>query len=248
MMAKVNDEKKMHVIGHLAELRNRLIFTAVTFIIAFIVGFIYIKDIYLFFEKDIPFQLTVTSPGDILWVYLMLSALVAFVVTLPMLSLQLWLFIKPGLTKIERRVSLSYVPVVFILFVLGLIFGYIMFVKLILPFLLGLNDGMFNELFTVQRYFRFLMHIMIPFAFIFEMPIILMFLTSLGIVTPQFLKKMRKYAYFILLIVGGVITPPDVILQIAVAIPLCLLYELSIYLTTIVYRKKMQRHLEFMQE
>src|SRR5690625_7113802 len=88
-----------------------------------------------------------------------------------------------------------------------------MFIKLILPFLLSLNKEMFNELFTVERYFRFMIRLTIPFALLFEIPIIIMFLTSLGIITPQFLRKMRKYAYFILLIVGALVTPLDVILR-----------------------------------
>jgi len=247
-MSVTNDEKEMNIVGHLSELRNRLIVTGLAFIAFFIVGFIFIKDIYLFFERDIHFQLTVTSPSDIIWIYFTIAGLVAIIATLPVLSLQLWLFIKPGLTKSERRASLSYIPAIFLLFVLGLVFGYIMFIKLILPFLLSLNDGMFNELFTVDRYFRFLFQVMIPFAILFEIPVILMFLTSLGIITPKFLRKTRKYAYFILLIVGALVTPPDVILQIAVAVPLFILYEISIYLSTIVYRKKIQKHLEYMQE
>src|SRR5690625_5299682 len=247
-MSNSNKEKEMNIVGHLSELRNRLLITGVCFIGFFILGFIFIKDIYYFFESDIDFKLTVTSPGDIIWIYFSIAGLIAIVATLPVLSLQLWLFVKPGLTKPERRVSLSYIPAIFLLFVLGLIFGYLMFIKLILPFLLSLNDGMFNELFTVEKYFRFLMRITIPFAILFEIPVILMFLTSLGVVTPNFLKKTRKYAYFILLIVGALVTPPDVILQLAVAVPLFILYEISIYLSTIVYRKKQQRHMEYMEK
>src|SRR5690625_207951 len=107
---------------------------------------------------------------------------------------------------------------------------------------------MFNDLFTLEKYVRFIFRITIPFALIFEIPIIMMFLTSLGIITPDFLRKMRKYAYFILLIVGAVVTPPDVILQLAVAIPLFILYEISIYLSQIVHRKKIAKHLEYMDE
>lgn len=247
-MSNSNKEKEMNIVGHLSELRNRLLITGVCFIGFFIFGFIFIKDIYYFFENDIDFKLTVTSPGDIIWIYFTIAGLIAIVATLPVLSLQLWLFVKPGLTKPERRVSLSYIPAIFLLFVLGLVFGYLMFIKLILPFLLSLNDGMFNELFTVEKYFRFLMRITIPFAILFEIPVILMFLTSLGVVTPKFLKKTRKYAYFILLIVGALVTPPDVVLQLAVAIPLFILYEISIYLSTIVYRKKQQRHIEYMEK
>lgn len=247
-MSDTKKEKEMNIVGHLSELRNRLIVTGLAFIGFFILGFIFIKDIYYFFENDIDFKLTVTSPGDIIWIYFTIAGLIAIIATLPFLSLQIWLFIKPGLTKPERRASLSYIPAIFLLFVLGLVFGYLMFTKLILPFLLSLNDGMFNELFTVEKYFRFLLRVTVPFAILFEIPIILMFLTSLGIVTPKFLRKTRKYAYFVLLIVGALITPPDVILQLAVAIPLFILYEVSIYLSTIVYRKKIRRHIEYMEE
>lgn len=236
----------MNLVGHLSELRNRLILTAVFFIVAFIVSFIFVKDIYYFFEKDIDFVLNITSPGDTIWVYFSIAGLMAIVVTLPVLCLQLWLFVKPGLTNSERKISLSYIPAVFLLFITGLVFGYLAFINLILPFLLSLNDGMFNELFTVDKYFRFMFRLTIPFALIFEIPIIVMFLTSIGILTPQFLRKVRKYAYFIMLIVGGLITPPDIVLQIAVAIPLILLYEVSIYLSTIVYRKKLRKQHEFM--
>lgn len=247
-MSESVTEKEMNLVGHLSELRNRIIVTGVVFVLFFIVGFIYIKEIYGFFESDIDFQLTVTSPGDIIWIYITMAGIVGLIGTLPVLCLQLWLFIKPALSKTERRVSLSYIPAVFILFLLGLTFGYILFIKLILPFLLSLNDGMFNELFTVEKYFRFLLRITIPFALLFEIPIIMMFLTSLGIVSPKFLRKMRKYAYLVLLIVGALVTPPDIFLQMVVAIPLFILYEVSIYLSSFVEKKRLRRHQEFMDE
>src|SRR5690625_2195961 len=97
------------------------------------------------------------------------------------LSIQIWLFINPALTRQERKASLPYIPAIFLLFIAGLAFCYFMFIKLILPFILSLNDDMFNELFTVDRYFKFLFRVTIPFALLFELPIIVMFLTSLGI-------------------------------------------------------------------
>lgn len=243
-----HNEKEMNVVEHLSELRKRLIVTGIFFVIFFIIGFIFVKDIYFFFESGIDFKLTITSPGEIIWIYIMIASIIAIVGTIPVFSIQLWLFIKPGLTKNERRVSLSYIPAVFLLFLFGLVFGYLLFLKLILPFLLSLNDDMFNELFTVEKYFRFLLRMTLPFALLFEIPIVTMFLTSLGVLTPQFLRKVRKYAYFVLLIVGGVVTPPDIFLQILVAVPLFLLYEISIYLSAIVYKKKLKKHEEFMSD
>lgn len=241
---QTTEEKEMNVVGHLSELRNRLILTAIIFIAFFILAFIYVKDIYHFFVKDLTFQLNITSPGDIIWVYFTMAGIVALSFTLPVLATQVWLFIKPALTPSERKASLPYIPAVFLLFAGGLVFGYIIFSKLILPFLLSLNNGMFNELFTVDKYFRFMFHLVLPFALFFEIPIVSMFLTSLGIVTPDFLRKIRKYAYFILVIAGAALTPPDFFLQLVVAIPLFILYEASIYFSGIVYRKKLKKQEE----
>lgn len=240
MSAKKKD-KAMDVTGHLSELRNRLMVTAVVFVIFFILGFIYRKEIYHFFEKDIHIKLNIMSPLETVWIFFSIAGLVAIVATIPILTLQLWLFIKPGLKKQERRATLSYIPAIFLLFVLGLSAGYFAFTHLIFPFLIALNDDMFNEIFTVEKYFRILFHTMIIFAFVFELPIVMMFLTSLGILSPDFLKRTRKYAYFILLLISGLITPPDIILQIVVAIPLILLYEISIQLASYAYRKRMKR-------
>ena len=240
-------DKEMNLVGHLTELRNRIIVTLIFFVIFFIIGFVYIKDIYGFFEADIDFKLTVTGIAEIIWIYISIAGILAIVGTLPILSLQLWLFIKPGLKKHERRTSLAYVPAVFILFVMGLVFGYVLFTNLIVPFLLSLNDGMFNELFTVDKYFKFMFRVIIPFALLFEIPIVTMFLTSLGILNAQFLRKSRKYAYLILLIVGALITPPDIFLQLIVAFPLFILYEVSIYLSAIVERRKIKKHKEYME-
>lgn len=244
---KIDSDKEMNLVGHLSELRTRLVVTAVFFVLFFIVGFIYVKDIYWFFVNDIDLELTAISPTEIIWIYFSMAGLVAIVGTIPILAYQIWAFIKPGLTPKERKSSLAYIPALFILFILGLVFGYVVFIKLIMPFLLSLNDDMFNIMFTVDKYFKFLLRVTMPFAALFELPIIAMFLTSLGILTPDFMIKNRKYAYFILIVIGVVITPPDFVLQIIVAVPLIILFEISIQLSKIVYRKKLKKHDEYME-
>ncbi|WP_405101915.1 twin-arginine translocase subunit TatC [Oceanobacillus sp. FSL H7-0719] len=242
------EEKEMNLVGHLSELRNRLIVTAIFFIGFFIVGFIYIKEIYWFFVNDIDLVLTAISPTEIIWIYFSMAGLVAIIGTIPILTYQIWAFIKPGLMPHERKATIGYIPAIFILFILGLVFGYVIFVKLIMPFLLSLNDDMFNIMFTVDRYFKFLFRVTVPFALLFELPIIVMFLTSLGVLTPDFMTKNRKYAYFGLIVIGVLITPPDFVLQLVVAVPLIIIYEISLQLSKVVYRKKMQKHKEYMEE
>jgi sec-independent protein translocase protein TatC len=246
-MSRKNIEKEMNFTGHLAELRNRLVFTAIFFVIFFIISFIYVEEIYAFFESHIDFELVIISPGEVFWVWFTISGIAAFAATIPVLAFQLWMFIKPGLTPRERRASLSFIPAIFLLFVGGLVVGYVMFINLILPFLLSMNNGMFTEMFTVEKYFKFVFRVSFPFAIIFEIPIIAMFLTSIGMLSPSFMRKIRKYAYFILLIISTMVTPPDFILPIIVAIPFFLLYEISIYLSSSVYRKKEEKHREFME-
>ncbi|MFD2045811.1 twin-arginine translocase subunit TatC [Ornithinibacillus salinisoli] len=242
------NDKEMNLTGHLTELRNRLIVTILIFIAFFIFGFIYVEEIYHFFTSNLDFQLNILSPGEAVWLYFTIAGLVALVGTLPILAYQIWAFIKPGLTPKEQKASLPYIPAIFFLFIAGLVFGYIMFIYLILPFLLSLSEGMFNEMFTTEKYFKFVLRVTLPFAILFEIPIISMFLTSLGLLTPDFMRKTRKYAYFVLIIIGTMLTPPDFILPIIIAVPLIILYEISIYLSKIVYRKKQAKHEEFMKQ
>src|SRR5699024_12568874 len=121
-------------------------------------------------------------------VYLTLAGVVAVIGTLPIFCLQIWLFIRLGLTKPERKATLMYVPAIFILFIAGIVFGYIIFVELIIPFLLSLNDGMFNEIFTYDRYFKLLFRILIHFALFFEISIIVFFLNHFRFITACFMR------------------------------------------------------------
>jgi len=244
----IQNGKEMGYLEHLTELRNRLLWSAFVFIAFFIVGFFVEDKIRNFFLSHVDFTLNLISPEEILWIIITIAFMVALVGTIPFLCVQLWLFVRPGLTKHEQKVSLIYIPAIFILFIGGLAFGYYIFIEMILPFVLSLNNGMFDTIFTVEKYFRFIFRITIPFAVFFELPLIMMFLTSLNLVTPRFLRKTRKYAYFILVIIGTMLSPPDFIVQFVVIIPLIILYEISILLSYTVYQRKQQKHKEFMNE
>jgi sec-independent protein translocase protein TatC len=111
---------------------------------------------------------------------------------------------------------------------------------MIFRFLIKLGDDMFVTNFTAERYFQFIMNMTIPFGVLFEIPVIIMFLTSLGIINPFMLSRIRKYAYFVLILIAVVITPPDFISDFIVTIPLLLLYEISISLSKIIYNKRLK--------
>ncbi|WP_027963328.1 twin-arginine translocase subunit TatC [Halalkalibacillus halophilus] len=238
---QIPQENEMDWTEHLGELRKRFLYSFIVFVISFGVGFYFVEEIYRYIERDVPFELSVLSPFDIIWIYVMIGFMSGLIVMIPFLAFQLWLFIKPGLTSREKKISLMYIPALFILFVAGLAFGFFVIKDLVLSFLLNLSDGMVNEMFTANNYFKFIFQITIPFAVFFEVPLIAMFLTSLGIITPMFMKKMRKWAYLILVIIGTMLSPPDFILQILVAAPLILLYEIAIVVSSLVHKRRMKK-------
>ncbi|NRD80479.1 twin-arginine translocase subunit TatC [Bacillus sp. BRMEA1] len=233
------EDKELNLVEHLEELRKRMIICLLSFIIFFIAGFIYVDDIYKWFAGDA--KLLVLGPSDIMWVYFMLATVVAVTGTIPVLALQIWLFVKPALKPIERKITLTYVPVLFFLFISGLAFGYFVIFPMVYRLLVNISQGMFATNFTAERYFSFIMNMTIPFGILFEIPVVVMFLTALGIINPFVLAKIRKYAYFVLVLIAVVITPPDFMSDFVVTLPLFLLYEVSINLSKIVHRKRLKK-------
>ncbi|WP_368503400.1 twin-arginine translocase subunit TatC [Alkalihalophilus sp. As8PL] len=230
-------KEESHLIDHLTELRKRIIITLIIFLTTLIGAFIFVKDIYEYLVKDLDGKLALLGPGDILWIYMMLAAVVAVAVTIPVAAYQIWRFVKPALKKEEQRATLLFIPSLFFLFIGGISFGYFVLFPLVLSFLLNIAGDQFQTFFTAERYFQFMLQMTLPFGFLFEMPAVVMFLTKLGIVNPKTLVKGRKYAYFLLIVLSVLITPPDFLSDVLVIIPLLVLYEISTTLSNIVYRK-----------
>lgn len=242
------EDKELQLVDHLDELRKRLIISIVAFFGFFVVGFIYVEEIYQWFVRDLDVKLIALGPSDIVWVYFMLAGLIAIAGTIPVLALQIWLFVRPALKPIERKITLSYIPALFILFIVGLCFGYFVIFPTVMGFLIDLSGDMLVANFTADKYFRFIMNMSLPFGFLFELPVVVMFLTSLGIVNPYVLQKIRKYAYFVLVVISVIISPPDFMSDILVTIPLLFLYEISINLSKIVYKRKLKKEKEWGME
>ena len=238
------EETQMSAIEHFEEMRKRIIITLIVFILFLCASFIFVQDIYHFLVKDLPFKLAILGPTDIMFVYLMIATVTAIAATIPVAAHQIWLFIKPAMSKREQKVTLCYIPALFFLFLLGIAFGYFVLSPIVLAFLMSLSGEMFNTFFTTEKYFKFLLHLTLPFGVLFELPVVIMFLTSLGVLNPYRLQKVRKYAYFVLVIISVVVTPPDFISDVLVIIPLILLYESSISLSKIVYKKKLAKENE----
>ncbi|WP_338753219.1 twin-arginine translocase subunit TatC [Bacillus sp. FJAT-52991] len=238
------EDRNMKAMEHFEELRKRIIITLVAFMLFLLLSFIFVQDIYHFMVKDLPFKLALLGPSDIIVVYLMIATVVAIAGTIPVAAHQLWLFIRPALTDKERKVTARYIPAIFLLFIGGICFSYFVLFPIVLSFLMSLSSEMFTTFFTTEKYFKFVLHMTLPFGFLFELPVVMMFLTSLGILNPYQLHKMRKYAYFALIVTSVLITPPDFLSDVLVIIPLILLYEVSVNLSKIVYKRKAAKVLQ----
>jgi sec-independent protein translocase protein TatC len=233
------DSKNVSLFDHLSELRKRIMITLVAFTLFLICAFLFVKDIYNFLIKDLDGKLAVLGPSDILWVYMAISGIIAIAATIPIAAYQVWKFVEPALTKEERRITLAYIPALFLLFITGLSFGYFVLFPIVLSFLTSLSAGDFETMFTAEKYFRFMLNLTMPFGFLFELPLVVMFLTKLGILNPVRLAKARKLSYFALIVISILITPPDFVSDFLVIVPLLVLYEISVTLSAFVYKKKL---------
>ncbi|MDN9010624.1 twin-arginine translocase subunit TatC [Brevibacillus laterosporus] len=228
-----------HIFDHLSDMRKRIIIVIATFLISFIVCFLYVDFIYQFLTNRSGEKLTILGPTDVLTIYMKLSAWAAVAITITIAGFQMWGFVSPALTTRERQVTLMYIPALFLLFISGAMFAYFILFPMVYQFVLGLSNNNFQLLITASDYFSFMLAFCLPFSVLFELPLAVLFLSHLGIVNPHRLAKLRRPAYFLLSIISISVTPPDIISDILVIVPLIGLYELSIGISRMVYRKKL---------
>jgi sec-independent protein translocase protein TatC len=174
------------------------------------------------------------------------SIYAGFIIAFPYVIYQLWKFISPGMHENERSHSRGFIIVCSLLFFLGVLFGYYIVTPLSINFLANysISELVDNQI-DIGSYIGLVRSAAIASGLVFELPIIIYFLTKIGLVTPEFLKKYRKYALVIVLVLSAIITPPDVASQIIVAIPILILYQVSIYISKVVVKnqkKKERKH------
>ncbi|KGA97783.1 preprotein translocase subunit TatC [Alkalihalobacillus alcalophilus ATCC 27647 = CGMCC 1.3604] len=235
------DTRNMSVMDHIVELRRRIVLLLVFFAVAFIAGFFLATPLITYLTNAPMAQglpMNAFKMTDPFRVFMTFATVIALVFIFPVILYQLWAFISPGLHENERKVTLAYIPFAFILFLGGLSFAYFVLFPFIIQFMGNLSARLgITEQYGINEYFHFLFQITIPMGILFQLPVIVSFLTRLGLVTPSTLSKLRKYAYFVLLVIAGFITPPDLMSHLMVTVPLLLLYEFSIWLSRIAYRK-----------
>jgi sec-independent protein translocase protein TatC len=236
-------DSMMSIFDHIGELRRRIIFILVFLVAGMIIGLLLADPVYNYMVNQEPvkgMELNAFSLWDGIGLYMKFALVIALIFALPAGAYQLWAFVKPALGRKEQRAALKFVPFVLIMFLIGLAFSYYVVFPMAFNFTTDVAKHLnLVETYGVIQYFTFLFNILIPISLLFELPIVIMFLTKLRILNPKRLRKMRKLAYFVLIIIGVVVTPPDFISDSLVAAPLILLYEISVLLSSVVYKKQL---------
>lgn len=229
-------------VEHLSELRKRLFWILAVFLVSMITAMFFTGDLLHFLKSRPPASLiawNAFSPFDGIKIYMYLSAALSLIVAVPFTLFQVWGFVKKGLRKEERSAALKYIPVAFILVIIGFVFAYFVVFPMAFRFTTDTTKNLgLVETYGIAQYFSFLTNIVVPVSLAFELPVIAMFLTRLRILNPAKLGKMRKVAYMVLVLIACMISPPEFFSHISVSVPFIILYEVSVLMSRVVYRKQ----------
>ena len=251
----MNDENinQSSFIGHLVELRSRLVKSIIYLFIFFIICYFFAEDIYSFLvqpyadavkDDEVNRRLIFTALHETFITYLKVAFFTAMFVSSPIILTQIWKFIAPGLYKNEKRALLPYLIATPTLFLLGGMLVYYLVMPLAIKFFLTFEtsaqvSGLPIQLEAkVNEYLSLIMRLIFAFGISFQLPVLLSLLARVGFIDSEYLKKRRKYVIVIIFIAAAILTPPDPITQIGLGIPLLILYELSILSVKIIEKKK----------
>lgn len=228
---------EMSLVDHLQELRKRLIICIVVIVVASSACYFYAAELTHIITAPAG-KLYYMNPAEAFFAYLKVSVFAGFLLSLPVVLYQAWAFTVPALTHQERKASIVLVPVSVLLFFIGLTFSYYLVLPAGIRFFLGFATEELQPLFSLGEYLSFVISFLLPFGFIFELPLVVLVVAKLGLVSSKFLIAKRKIALVLSFVVGAVIAPsPDIISQTMVAVPLLVLYEISILIVKYILRK-----------
>jgi len=248
-------DKAMPLMEHLIELRRRLIYCLAGFIVAFLVGFYFANPIFNFLVQPLADQfpaeahkaLIYTALHEAFFTYVKVGLFAALMISFPLIANQLWRFVAPGLYKHEKMAFLPFLMATPVLFIAGASLAYYVIMPLAWRFFLqfqqpGGNGQMAIEVMPkVNEYLSLVTHLLFAFGLAFQLPIVLGLLARAGMITTETLRGQRRYAILIAFIAAAILTPPDVISQCSLAIPLIILFEGSIFLVRAIEKNRAAR-------
>ena len=236
------DDGSMTLTGHLKELRNRLIVCAVVFVVG-VVGFLAIADklidLLTAMAQAANYTFVFLAPQEKLMQYFRVSLVAAIIITIPVALYQMYAFAKPGLKQSEAFFMKMVLVLGLALFCLGVLFAYKITLPFMLNFLVTLEGAEYiTASISIESYINLCMTMFIIFGCVFEMPLVTIILARMGIANPELMNKGRGIAIVLIFLTAAIITPPDIISQCFVAVPMCLLYFISILLSKIFYKDR----------
>ncbi|MGB3259654.1 twin-arginine translocase subunit TatC [Paenisporosarcina sp.] len=232
-----NDEGTL--VDHLTDLRKQIIKSVAVFLFFFIVVLSTINFWFPFVTRGN--ELIVLGPLEVVKFYMSISSALSLGFSLPFIFHFIWQFVKPGLNYTESRFIGLYSPLMLVLFIVGISFGFFVVNPLSYQFLINIGEVNFEVMVSASEYVHFLLMTTVPLGLLFELPIIAMFLSAIGVLTSENMKKVRKWSYVILAIVSTTMTPPDFISDFMVLIPMILLYEISIIIVMKLERNQISK-------
>jgi sec-independent protein translocase protein TatC len=249
------EASKAPLLDHLVELRSRLIYSIAAFFVAFLICFAFARNIFAFltqplanaFGNDQTRHMIFTALPDVFFTYVKVGMFGALCLAFPFMAAQIWMFVAPGLYRQERKAFLPFLVATPIMFVMGAAFVYYVMLPFAIRFFLGYEMPGGGGALPIQLearvgdYLGFVMTLIFAFGLCFELPVLLALLGRVGIVSSSGLKKARRYAIVAIVAVAAVLTPPDVFSQLSLAIPMCLLYEISIWLVYLIERSRREQ-------
>lgn len=229
-------EKKLTLVEHMEELRARVIKSVIFLIIVFAAFYNFVGSILPFLVKPVG-KLVFIAPQEAFTSNIKIAFFGSLFLSSPFLLYQIWRFISDGLNPKERKYILIFAPISFILFALGAGFGYFIIVPIGVRFLLGFATDLILPMISMAKYISFVGMLTLAFAAIFELPLVMLFLTKTGVVTPVFFSSKRKHAVVLIFVAAAILTPPDVVTQLLMAFPLLFLFEVGIILSRLAFKK-----------
>lgn len=225
--SNTTNDGSMSIIAHLTELRKRLIRSLIAIGIGSCIAYYFIEDIMHLLTGPAG-KLYYMQPAEAFFTYIKVAIFVGFLIALPVVLYQIWRFVLPALIGMERYLLSVIVPVSLILFIAGIAFSFFFVLPAAVKFLVGFSTQELQPMFSIKQYFDFVIAFLLPFGFIFELPLAIVLLAKVGIISSKFLAKQQRIVIFLTFVIGAVISPtPDIFSQCMIAIPMILLYEIS---------------------
>ena len=220
----------MSLLEHLQELRQRIIVCLIAISLTSAISYFYAEDLVKLITAPAG-KLYFMTPAEVFFSYLKISLFSGFLAASPIVLYQLWAFITPALTRTERTLYLLLTPSSVILFFIGILFSYFFVLPTGIQFFIGFATENWQPMFSLGEYLSFVISFLLPFGFIFELPLFILVLAKLSIVSSSFLKTKRKSVLVLSFVIGAVVSPtPDIFSQTMIAIPIIFLYEISFLL------------------